>query len=256
MSKTMIKIGRNPACDICVESSLRTVSNNHSTIEFKNGLYFYTDHSTNGTVVNGRVIHNETVEVRYGDNINLSGVYELDWSVVKSFFPTTSRETTPISSRGTTSRGTMVVIPKNYSSNKSDEVRVSGSQSAVCQSNYNNVKQQIEPASQFLVNDVVERWNWGAFLCSWLWAAFHRKYWPMLVLFLLPFPYVGQVAQITLSCYLGFNGSRIAWECGKYSTVGALESAQKRWGIFGVLCFFVNIAINAISVYVVLTCFQ
>ena len=76
-----ITIGRNPQSDIVI-SGFDTVSFDHATIEYENGMFLFIDDSTNGTVVNGERINHESRPVREGDPILLAGVCTLDWNQV------------------------------------------------------------------------------------------------------------------------------------------------------------------------------
>ncbi|MBR5893870.1 MAG: FHA domain-containing protein [Bacteroidaceae bacterium] len=256
MSKTKIEIGRNPQCDICVDSSICTVSGSHSTIEYKDGIFYYSDHSTNGTVVNGKKVKDETVEIKYGDSIALAGTYELDWAQIRTFFPI-SRETKIIGVTAPKSRKTEFYTPGQES--RETPSGQSGSRETV---NFKPQRTKGETADAPVSapvqspGAVVGKWNWGAFLCTWLWAACHRKFWPLLVLLVSAVPYIGQAAQIMLAFYLGLNGSRIAWECGKYSTVESYCKAQKAWTVAGVIILLVSLVFNAAALYTILSYYK
>lgn len=82
MSRT-IKIGRSPENDIVLNS--RYVSGHHAEIVCSDaGTYMFTDYSKNGTIINGFMVHNQSVNVNYGDNILLAGHEILDWSRVQN----------------------------------------------------------------------------------------------------------------------------------------------------------------------------
>lgn len=82
-----LTIGRNPESSIQVSEAFPRVSNNHATIELVNGAFFLTDHSSNGTLVNGQKIHHEQIPLTNGDEILLAGDYRLAWPVILNFFP-------------------------------------------------------------------------------------------------------------------------------------------------------------------------
>lgn len=91
--------------------------------------------------------------------------------------------------------------------------------------------------SQSDIDKEIEKWNWGAFFCSWIWAAFHNTYWPAFIILVSFVPYVGQVCSLALCVYLGVNGSKIAWRSGKYRNFDSFKSAQKNWAIGGLIFF-------------------
>lgn len=86
---TSIRIGRNPENDIVLNSSY--VSGFHAEILRSDvGSYLFVDHSRNGTIINGFMVHNQSVNVNYGDNILLAGHEALDWSRVQNTIPSSS----------------------------------------------------------------------------------------------------------------------------------------------------------------------
>ena len=61
-------IGREPACDIVLES--RSVSGQHATIEFSGDAAMLRDlNSRNGTFVNDTRVQNASIRLAHGDNI-------------------------------------------------------------------------------------------------------------------------------------------------------------------------------------------
>ncbi|MDE6288718.1 MAG: FHA domain-containing protein [Muribaculaceae bacterium] len=85
---TTITIGRNPASDLVVGNAFEIVSNNHADLTLEDdGRLRYTDHSSNGTVINGREIHNESVFVTTDDDVRLADSFPIDWSVVYDLLP-------------------------------------------------------------------------------------------------------------------------------------------------------------------------
>lgn len=75
-----ITIGRSPDNDIVVGKS--EVSGYHATLSLENGAYLFTDHSKNGTKINGKVICERQIRVYHGDSILLAKAYPLDWDQV------------------------------------------------------------------------------------------------------------------------------------------------------------------------------
>lgn len=79
-------IGRNPDNQIVVNCPM--VSGYHADIVVNsaNGYsqYTYTDHSTNGTWINGQLLHNASCLVAYGDMIVFPGNIAFDWNVLNS----------------------------------------------------------------------------------------------------------------------------------------------------------------------------
>jgi hypothetical protein len=94
----------------------------------------------------------------------------------------------------------------------------------------------------------LRKFNWGAFLLSWIWAFGHRL-WLWGILGLLPL--VGTVVMFVL----GFKGNRWAWEKGSYASAEELRRKERKWawaalwvyaGVF-VGGFLIGLAIGAAS---------
>lgn len=68
---TKLQIGRGEGADICFQNE--RVSTNHATLVYEDGYWSITDTSLNGTYVNNIRI-NETVDLSYGDVINVMGL--------------------------------------------------------------------------------------------------------------------------------------------------------------------------------------
>lgn len=60
-----IRIGRDEQSDICDPQSIMSAS--HGFISFRDGGAQYADQSSNGTYLNGRMLHNTAVQLRFGD---------------------------------------------------------------------------------------------------------------------------------------------------------------------------------------------
>lgn len=88
----MVSIGREK-CDIIVNDSERKISRHHADVELKamtgNKYYVFTDCSANGSIVNGRIIKKQSVNIPVGGSypeIYLAGVKDgkLNWGEVVS----------------------------------------------------------------------------------------------------------------------------------------------------------------------------
>lgn len=79
----MISIGRDSSNRIVIPDNSSKISRNHGTLRiFDNGTMSYSDHSTNGTWVNGNLIRNSEVPVQRGSNIMFPNNVQLNWSQV------------------------------------------------------------------------------------------------------------------------------------------------------------------------------
>lgn len=83
----MIKfsIGRNPDNDFIIDDM--TVSGYHAHITFQDdGSIYIEDHSTNGTVINGSLLHKGVAQVNFGDNVLFAGTAPLEWSYLQQYW--------------------------------------------------------------------------------------------------------------------------------------------------------------------------
>ena len=80
------KIGRLSSNDICFP--IDSVSRQHADLTcMDDGTYMLTDHSKNGTTVNGRPLNHTSMTIKYGDNVVFGNSAYLDWSKVQSAAP-------------------------------------------------------------------------------------------------------------------------------------------------------------------------
>lgn len=267
MSTTKIKIGRSPDCNVVIDERWDTVSNDHADIELRNGALVYIDHSSNGTIINKQKIHNREVGIYPGDNIMLAGVYELKWDLISEYFPQSkrptvtkniraeqnedvSRKTAQVSaSISTNSKNTRKTEQFNAPQQRQHSFVQTGNQTIGHETN-NYGKENAY--SQAEIDSMLEKWNWGGFLSTWMWAIANRIFWPLLIIPVVFIPYLGQIALLVLSVYLGLYGSKMAWAKGKYSDFSAFVSSQKKWTFIGILVFISGLAVNAIIVYYLL----
>lgn len=77
-------IGRGDDCQIRIQDPTQKVSRNHATLKImKNRKFFITDHSTNGTWVNGvKISPNVDYPVKRGDVISFANVADLNWELI------------------------------------------------------------------------------------------------------------------------------------------------------------------------------
>lgn len=71
----------------------------------------------------------------------------------------------------------------------------------------------------------LRKWNWGAFLLSWIWGIGNRVWISLLALI----PVVGLVMMFVL----GFKGNRWAWERKEWRDIAHFHSTQRKWAIAG-----------------------
>lgn len=73
----------------------------------------------------------------------------------------------------------------------------------------------------------IDRWNWGAFMLSWIWGIANNTY----IAFLMFVPLV----NIPMWFILGAKGSAWAWKNKRWESVDAFKRTQRQWAIWGAL---------------------
>lgn len=252
MNNDRITIGRDPRSDVRIDEQWDMVSNNHCDITRRGNELIFIDHSSNGTVINGQKIHNTSVGINPGDKIVLANMFELQWNVINRYFPNQQRPTVTKNIRGgeqdPIGRKTIHLGPNPANNGRKTEPIGTGhpnpefipdnqNHGNAANSNYG----QANEYSQSEIDKELERWNFGAFLGSWLWAPFNGIYWPLGVLVAMIVPYLGQVCGLCLCVYLGLNGSKMAWRTGKYKDFGDFKRAQRLWTYIGIAVFALTI---------------
>ena len=72
----------------------------------------------------------------------------------------------------------------------------------------------------------IDRWNWGAFLLSWIWGVGNNTFIALLTL-------VPVVGTFIMPFVLGAKGSRWAWRNGRWDSVEHFKRVQRLWAIWG-----------------------
>jgi hypothetical protein len=73
----------------------------------------------------------------------------------------------------------------------------------------------------------IDRWNWGAFLLSWIWGIGNNTF--IALLALVPF------VNLVMIFVLGAKGSAWAWRNKQWDSVEHFRRVQRRWAIAGVV---------------------
>lgn len=79
----------------------------------------------------------------------------------------------------------------------------------------------------------LKKWNWGAFLGSWIWGIFHKSY----NCFICLIPIVGLI----YSFYCGYKGNEWAWNSKDWSNIEEFKEDQNKWTIAGIAVFLISL---------------
>lgn len=69
----------------------------------------------------------------------------------------------------------------------------------------------------------LDRWNWGAFILTWIWGLGNRTYIALLIF--VPF------VNVAMPFVLGFYGSRWAWQNRTWNDTDHFKKVQRNWSI-------------------------
>lgn len=90
----------------------------------------------------------------------------------------------------------------------------------------------------------IQRWNWGAFLLTWIWGIGNNT----LIALLMFVPFV----NLVLPFVLGAKGSAWAWRNKRWESIAAFRSSQRRWALWGLALLVVSILLATALVFALL----
>lgn len=273
----MITIGRNPKSTIVISEQYDIVSNNHAEISQEDREVIFTDHSSNGTIINGQKIQGKSVNIYPGDKILLAGICELSWSQISEHIMPVSRPTVARNIRGGDYGGEQRTQPMGYAEHYSQQ------QSSVRSSRPTDLKndrysqssyqptQQISPqpyerqltggnrdmSSQ--VERELNQWNWGAFFFGWIWGVFNKVYISLVQLVVtilgngLTLLGYGVIAplfyaiSLGIGIWLGVKGSRMAWDNDAFRNLEHFRTSRHNWNVAALIVFCISVLFLFIS---------
>ena len=103
---------------------------------------------------------------------------------------------------------------------------------------------------------VADKFNWGAFLLTWIWGLGNKSYITLLIIltiFLAFIPFVNLVTgmvQLGLAIWFGIKGNEWAWKNKKFESIEAFHSYQKKWAIAGTILAVLSILLAIIAIII------
>ncbi len=93
--------------------------------------------------------------------------------------------------------------------------------------------------------DELDKWNWGAFFWTWIWALGHRLWGQALIGFV-----VSIFVPIAPNIYFALKGNRLAWQTGIYGAREELRARERRWAwaaaiFYGAIAVIIVLAVVA-----------
>ena len=99
----------------------------------------------------------------------------------------------------------------------------------------------------------INKWNWGAFLLTWIWGVGNGLYWPLAIIIVGLIPYVGWAASLAASIYLGMKGSELAWKAKDWESIEHFKRIQHNWMIAGICALGVYLLITIITFIILMS---
>ena len=208
-----VTVGRASDCDILYSPNQVYVSNKHALIYSNGEGLFYKDMSSNGTVINGNMVHHRTVPIKIGDSILLANKYPLTWDKILMYFPQ-EKQPTKIYPSSPGSTGTIINPQTNV----------------IKQDEKNTMKIELE----------INKFNWGAFFLYPLWGFANGMWWTFLIAMFCWWTF------IIPNIIFGIKGSKWAWENKKWRDINHFITVQDSWKKWGIGVFLANIFLTLI----------
>ena len=77
---------------------------------------------------------------------------------------------------------------------------------------------------------VAKKFNWGAFVFTFIWGLFNKTYITLISLVISFIPVVCYL-NIFVSIWFGIKGNEWAWQNKKWESIEEFHKSQKRWAI-------------------------
>ena len=87
---------------------------------------------------------------------------------------------------------------------------------------------------------VAKRFNWGAFLLSWIWGLGNGTYITLIGLLVCFIPFVGGLIALGCSIWFGIKGNEWAWQNKRFNDVEHFHSYQRKWATAGVIVLLLS----------------
>ena len=93
----------------------------------------------------------------------------------------------------------------------------------------------------------LNKFNWGAFLLSWIWGIGNKSYltfWAFSIIILAFIPVVNMFAPLGFAIWFGLKGNEWAWQNKEWESVEKFNEIQKKWTFWGVVVLIASFAIS------------
>lgn len=110
-------------------------------------------------------------------------------------------------------------------------------------------QQEPQAAPGDAVPPEIQGFNIAAFLMNWVWCLGNRLWvWGIVVLIVAFIPIV-QIANLGIAIYLGIKGNELSWKTGRFTNVQQFKDTQRVWAIVSIvlLCLGVLLLILGLA---------
>ena len=83
--------------------------------------------------------------------------------------------------------------------------------------------------------EIIKKFNWGAFLLTWIWGLGNKTYLPLIIIPVSFVPFLGSIINFGLSIWFGMKGNEWAWRNKRFISEEDFHSYQKLWTTIGII---------------------
>lgn len=106
-------------------------------------------------------------------------------------------------------------------------------------------------ANSRVLDIVAKKFNWGAFLLTWIWGLGNRSFITLIIFplsFLGMIPLVGWIIPLACNIWFGIKGNEWAWQNKRWESIEQFHEVQKKWVIGGLIATFVLWALLIVGI--------
>ncbi len=113
---------------------------------------------------------------------------------------------------------------------------------------YNTVEDNMSGMGKeaFVPEEIAAKFNWGAFLWTFIWGLAHKQPITLLCIVVCFVPVIGPLASLALAIWIGTKGNAWAWQAKRYASIEDFEKRQKKWvfAYFAIIALYVILGIT------------
>ena len=99
-----------------------------------------------------------------------------------------------------------------------------------------------------VVKVITDKFNWGAFLFTWIWGCYYKKWITLLMIPACLIPFLGIFLALGLQIWFGINGNKWAWQNKRYKSIQDFHNVQKKWAIVGTILVIIPLILSIFTI--------